>query len=59
MFCPLIDHDCQKQNCQFYNKETQKCCIPELTDCISQLVIIANAVTSPNYENMASINIRG
>lgn len=59
MMCPLTDHDCQKEGCAFYNREIKKCCIPELADCISQLIILANAVTSPNYENYAALNIRG
>lgn len=56
--CPLTERPYQ-ENCGFYNRERKKCCIPEFADCVSQLVIIANAITSPNYENMASINIRG
>ena len=56
--CPLTERPCQ-ESCGFYNRQRNKCCIPEFVDCVSQLIVIANIITSPNYENYALINIRG
>lgn len=52
--CPLTERPCQ-ESCGFYDRQRNKCCIPEFVDCVSQLVIIANTVISPNYKNCASI----
>ena len=59
MLCPLTNESCKDGYCSFYNKEREECCIPILADCMSNLINIANAVTSPNYEDCASVNIRG
>lgn len=52
--CPLTERPCQ-ESCGFYDRQRNKCYIPEFVDCVSQLVIIANTVISPNYKNRASI----
>lgn len=56
--CPLTERPCQ-ESCGFYDRQRNKCCIPEFVDCFSQLIIIANTITLLNHENYTSINIRG
>lgn len=52
--CPLTERPCQ-ESCGFYDRQRNKCCIPEFVNCVSQLVIIANTITLPNHENCISI----